>query len=294
MAKSLLKFALLAGLALGASGLPNLLGGLSSLSRGGAPAGLMPAGNDENSRELRRELAALPETIAELKALTRPREHPGAAGLSAAEREIMNDAAPKLRFKDNPLTRQFGLASGGEGEGEEMRVPGVTGEVLARLKTAEGPQFQSFGDFRGGLLRFSHARPAAMAYALWAAPAAALALSFLLFLLKRYTLSMLLTGWVFLLANFLIWCLSASVLLSSALTGQSLLAALPRELWLSPVIFLVVSAGMLRLADENYPFWNRTVSTLFAPIAASCLAAFWPLGAGYVKGLAGAGAAEGL
>jgi hypothetical protein len=57
------------------------------------------------------------------------------------------------------------------------------------------------------------------------------------------------------------------------------------------VVFLVVSAGMLRLADENYPFWNRTISTLFTPIAASLLAAFWPLGLSYAKELMGASAA---
>jgi len=291
MAKSLLKLLLLGGLSLGASGLPNMLGGLPGLAGGQVPDSIMPGGSDESSAELRREFADLQNTVADLKALAGPRRPRAVSGLSAEERELMADAAPKLEFKDNALTRQLGLAAGSGEKADALQLPGAAGKVMSRLKGAKAPEFQNFKDFRGGLLRYYAGHQAAMAYALWAAPAAALALAFLLFLCKRYTLSMLLTGWVFLLANFLIWALSAAVLLSAVLTRQSLLAALPRELWLSPVVFLVAAAGMLRLADENYPFWNRTVSTLFTPIAASLAAAFWPLGLGYAKGLLGAAGA---
>ncbi len=290
MAKSLLKLLLLGGLSLGASGLPNMLGGLPGLAGGQIPDSIMPGGSDESSIELRRELADLQNTVGDLKALARPQRPRAVSGLSAEERELLADAAPKIEFKDNTLTRQLGLAGGGE-KADLMQLPGAAGKVMHRLKGARAPEFQNFKDFRGELLRYYAGHQAAMAYALWAAPAGALALAFLLFLCKRYTLSMLLTGWVFLLANFLLWTLSASVLLSAVLTRQSLLAALPRELWLSPVAFLVAAAGMLRLADENYPFWNRTVATLFTPIAASLAAAFWPLGLGYAKGLIGAAGA---
>lgn len=288
MAKSLLKLLLLCGLSLGASGLPNLLGGLSGLPGGQVPDSIMPGGSDESSVELRRELADLQNTVADLKALAGPQRPRAVSGLSAEERGLLADAAPKIEFKDNTLTRQLGIASGDGRTADALQLPGAAGQVMHRLKGVAAPEFQNFGDFRGELLRYYAGHQAAMAYALWAAPAGALALAFLLFLCKRYTLSMLLTGWVFLLANFLIWTLSASVLLSALLTRQSLLGALPRELWLSPVVFLVAAAGMLRLADENYPFWNRTVSTLFTPIAASLAAAFWPLGLGYAKGLIGA------
>lgn len=290
MAKSLLKLLLLGGLSLGASGLPNMLGGLPGLAGGRVPDSIMPGGSDESSAELRRELADLQNTVGDLKALTRPQRPRAVSGLSAEERELLADAAPKLEFKDNALTRQLGLASGGGEKSDIIQLPGAAGKVMNRLKGA-APEFQNFKDFRGELLRWYSGHQAAMAYALWAVPAGALGLAFLLFLCKRYTLSMLLTGWVFLLANFLIWTLSASVVLSAVLTRQSLLAALPRELWLSPVVFLVAAAGMLRLADENYPFWNRTVTTLFTPIAASLAAAFWPLGLGYAKGLLGAAGA---
>lgn len=278
MAKGLFKLLLLGGLALGASGLPGMLGGLGGLAGGKVPESVMPGGSDESSRELRREMADLGRTVADLKALAGPVKTQAVAGLSAEERGLLKDAAPKIRFKNNALTRQLGLAKDGAGGGGAL--PGKAGQaamVFNRLREAKGPEFQSFGDFRDGLLGFYYGHQAAMAYALWAAPAALLGLAFLLLLVKRYTLSMLLTGWVFLAANLIIWGLSAAVVLSSVATGQSLLAALPRELWLSPVVFLVVSVGLLRLSDENYPFWNRTVSTLFTPIAASCLAAFWPL-----------------
>ena len=292
MAKSLLKLLLLGGLSLGASGLPGMLGGLPGLAGGRVPESVMPGGSDESSVELRRELADLRNTVGDLKALARPQRPRAAAGLSAEERELLADAAPKLAFKDNALTRQLGIAPGDAGQKAGlMEMPGAAGQVMHRLKGVKAPEFQNFKDFRGGLLRYYAGHQAAMAYALWAVPAGALALAFLLFLCKRYTLSMLLTGWVFLLANFLIWALSAAVVLSAVLTRQSLLPALPRELWLAPVVFLVAAAGMLRLADENYPFWNRTVSTLFTPIAASLVAAFWPLGLGYAKGLLGAAGA---
>lgn len=157
--------------------------------------------------------------------------------------------------------------------------------MMKRLKTRTPPKFQSFSDFRSGLLAFYGERQAALAYALWFIPSALVVLSFLLYLWKKYTLSMMLTGLIFAFSSFLLWSLSAAVGLSTVLTNTSLLAALPRELWLSPVVFLVISAGLLRLVDENYPFWNKTVTTLFAPIAVSCLSAGWLNGAGFLKTL---------
>lgn len=294
MAKSLLKLVLLAGLSLGASGLPNMLGGLPGLAGGEVPDSIIPGGKDESSAELRREMADLSGTVADLKQLAGGGAPvSAAAGLSDEERGLMQDAAPQLKFKSNALTRQIGLAQAGKAPGSSAglpALPGAAGKVMKRLKNHEGPKFQNFADFRGDILRFYHSNQAAMAYVLWLIPAGAVALSFLLFLCKRYTLSMMLTGLLFALANFLIWALSASLVLSALLTKQSLLAVLPRELLLSPVVFLVVSAGMLRLADENYPFWNKTISTLFTPIAASLLAAAWPYGLPYVKGLAGSAA----
>lgn len=288
MAKSLIKLLLLGALSAGASNLPGLLGGLSGLPSGEVPAFAAPKGSDESSRELRREMADLGSTVADLKALTRGAPVNAAAGLSAEERELMQDVAPQLKFRDNALTRTAGLAPGtGSGGAGLPKLPGAAGKVLRGIKDAKGPEFQTFSDFRGDALRFYRGHQAAMAYALWLIPACAVGLSFLLSLCKRYTLSMLLSGLLFSLASGLLWMLSASIVLSGLLTKQSLLGVLPRELWLSPVVFLVVSAGMLRLADENYPFWNKTVSTLFAPIGASLLAAGWPAGLSYLKGLAG-------
>lgn len=265
MAKNLFKLLLLGALSLGASNLPGMLGGLSALPSGEVPDLAVPKGSDESSAELRRELAGVGETMADLKGLTQGAKVQAAAGLSDEERELMQDAAPQLKFRSNALTRQVGLAPGGAGG---AALPGNAGKLLKSLKSQKGPQFQSFSDLRGDLLRFYYSRQAAMAYALWLIPAGAVVLSFLLFLCKRYTLSMLLTSFLF------------------------TLAALPRELWLSPVVFLVVAAGMLHLADENYPFWNRTLSTLFTPIAASLLAAGWPQGMTYVKTLLGSAAAK--
>lgn len=292
MVKSLLKLLLLGALSAGASGLPGLLGGLKGLPAGEVPDFAMPAGKDESSKELRREMADLGGTMADLKALTQGAKVNAAAGLSAEEREMMKDAAPQLKFRENALTRTVGLAGGkGGGAAALPELPGAAGKVMHSLKNAAGPEFQTFNDFRGDILKFYRKHQAAAAYVLWMIPAGAVGLSFLLFLCKRYTLSMLLTGLLFSLASALLWMLSASIALSGVLTRTSLLGVLPRELWLSPVVFLVVSAGMLRLADENYPFWNKTVSTLFAPIGASLLAAYWPAGLNYIKGLAGSAAA---
>ena len=289
MLKGTLKLLLMGGLAAGASGLPGMLGNLGGLAAGKVPQGLMPSGSDESSRELRREMADLGRTVADLKSLPGPVKTRHEAGLSAEERRLMADAAPKIRFKNNPLTRQLGLAGGktaAQGGGEAAG-------VFSRLRSAKAPEFQNFKDFRGDILRFYYGHQAGMAYALWALPAGALALALLLLFVKRYTLSMLVAGWVFLASNFLLWALSASVVLSTVLTKKNLLAALPRELWLSPVFFLVLAVGLLRLADENYPFWNRTISALFTPIAASFIAAFWLIIAGEVKGIVGKTLAKG-
>lgn len=274
MARALLNLAILGGLMLGAAYVPSLLGKLPS----GKVAGFaVPARSDESSRELRREMADLGSTVADLKALAgggAKTRH--VSGLSEEEREMMRDAAPQLKFRNNALTRSVGLAGGGGTAAALPELPGAAGQVLSRFKNQKGPDFQTFGDFRDDFIRFYRGHQAQAAYALWLVPGAAIALSFLLFLLKRYTLSMLLTGLLFSLTSGVLWMLSASIAFSGVLTRQSLLPALPQELWLSPVIFLVVSAGMLRLADENYPFWNKTVSALAAPIGASLLAAYWP------------------
>lgn len=285
MPKTLLKLLLLAGLAVGASGIPGLLGSLSDLKEGLAPQAAVPAGKDENSRELRRELADLGNTVKQLKGLAGPVKTGAAKGLSAEERGILQDAAPKIRFKKNALTKKLGLAGGGAAE--TSGGPLAAASALSRLRRGSAPEFQSFKDFRGSLLRFYYSHQSSVAYALWVVPAAALVLSLLLLLLKRYTLSMLIGGWVFLAANILLWALSASVVLSTMMTRQNLLAILPRELWLSPVVFLIAAVGMLRLADENYPFWNRTVSALVTPVAASVIAAFWITMASGLKDIVG-------
>jgi hypothetical protein len=283
--KSLLKLLLLGALSAGASSLPGMLGRLPGLPGGKIP-GLPAAGaSDESSAELSRELADLQGTMAELRSLGNAQQ--SVAGLSSEERELMQDAAPKLKFKSNKLTRQLGLVSGKGFPTGGGALPGAAGKIISRFKNGHGPEFQNFSDLRKDLLKFYGRHQAVMAYAFWLAPAAAVVLSFLLFLVKRYTLSMMITGLLFALSNFFIWAFSAAIVLSTLLTKQSLLASLPPELWISPVLFLVVSAGMLRLADENYPFWNKTIATLFTPIAASCMAAGWLHGAGFLKGLLG-------
>ena len=286
MAKSLLKLLLLGALSAGASSLPNFLGGLPGSAAGKIPGHQRTGTAKESATELSRELADVPRAIAELKSLGNPRPR-SVAGLSKAERDLMRDAAPGLKFKSNTLTRQLGLAPKKGSPPGGGALPAAAGKIISRLRTGPAPKFQSFSEFRTDLLGFYDEHPSARAYLLWLVPAAAVAISFLLFLCKRYTLSMALTGLLFALSNFLLWALSAAVVLSTLLTKQSLLPALPHELWLSPVVFLVVSAGMLRLADENYPFWNKTVHTLFTPIAASCLAAGWLNGVSFLKSLPG-------
>ena len=284
MSKSILKVLLLGALSVGASSLPNILVGLSGLPGGQAP-GLSASGEAGDIPAVRGgELAALQRAVGDLKALGEARPV-NVEGLSAAEREIMQEAAPSLKFRSNTLTRSVGLAPGGGA------FPGKPGKIMSRLMAGPTARFQNFSDFRADLLDLYGQHQARMAYALWMIPGMAVILSFVLFLWKRYTLSMMLTGIIFALSSFLIWALSAAVGLSTVLTKQSLLAALPRELWLSPVVFLVVSAGLLRLADENYPFWNRTVKTLFAPIAVSCISAGWLGGGGFLKGIMSSAAA---
>ena len=293
MLKGLFKLLLLAGLSAGASSLPNLLGGKMGALPGGLAAvlpgatglaGALPGagGSDEGAAQLAGDLAQLPETINNLRNLDHAHDS-ALEGLSPAEQEMMREAMPKLEFKSNALTQSLGLAPGSKNGGQLAGKASAAGSIAGRLLKGTKPECQSFSDYRRTLLQFLERHQAGMATALWLVPAGAALLSFLLFLGKQYTLSLSLTGLIFLVANFVIWILSASVVLSAALTKQSLLPALPRDLWLSPVVFLVVSCGLLRLVDENYPFWNKTITTLFTPIAASCLAAGWGQAAGLGK-----------
>ena len=278
MAKGLFKLLLLIVLSTGAASLPNFLGGNMAALSGGSMAGLLgTGGSSEEAVNLKRELADLPRTIESLKNLGQENTSQ-LAGLSAEERQMMLDAAPSLKFKSNKLTRSLGLVSG-QGKGRAA----VAGAVAAGLFKKRTINRQTFPDFRGSLLDFYDRHQAGVAMGLWLAPTMAAVFSFMLFVFKRYTLSMSLTGMIFLLSSFVIWSLSIAVVLSTVLTKQSLLPALPRDLWLAPVVFLVVSSGLMRLVDENYPFWNRTITTLFTPIAASCLATGWAQAGGFIK-----------
>jgi hypothetical protein len=270
MAKGLFKLLFLIVLSAGASSLPNFLGGNMAGLPGGALSGLT-GGSGEETADLSRELSDIPRTVEYLKNLDQENEGQ-LDGLPPEERQMMLDAMPSLKFKSNTLTRNLGLAPG---QGQSAAFAGAGKIASGLLFKKHKAKRQTFSDFRGGLLDFYERHQAGMTIALWLGPAAAAAFSFLLFVFKRYTLSLSLTGLIFLLANSVIWFLSIAVVLSTALTRQSLLAALPRDLWLSPVVFLVISSGLMRLVDENYPFWNKTITTLFAPIAAACLAAGW-------------------
>lgn len=106
---------------------PIILGGLSGLPGARAPglsasgeAGDIPAG-------MGGELAALQRAVGDLKALeeTRP---VNVEGLSAAEREIMQEAAPRLKFRSNTLTRSAGLAPGGRA------FPGTPCKIISLLE----------------------------------------------------------------------------------------------------------------------------------------------------------------
>lgn len=57
--------------------------------------------------------------------------------------------------------------------------------------------------------------------------------------------------------------------------GIGFVPAVSSTLWLCPVGFVLVSAGLMRMVDLNYPFWNETVRALVIPIAASALVIGW-------------------
>jgi hypothetical protein len=287
MAKALIKFLLLGMLSAGASFMPGMPSGIRGvLPLPGAAVGPQSANSAESSAEISGDLAGLEDTVKQLRDLGSAHNQE-MEGLSSEERELIKDAAPQLKFKSNQLTQSLGLVPGKKNR-LTAAAPVVTRLLLVK---ARKPQWQTFSDFRGKLLGFYAAHQAGMTVGLWLAPAVVSLLALALLLFERYTLSISLTSLMFALANFFIWALSASMVLSVLLTKQNLLPALPRELWLSPMIFLMVSAGLLRLADENYPFWNRTFSTLLTPIAASCLAAGWDQILPAAKGLLGRAAA---
>lgn len=284
MLKGPLKLLLLALMAAAAGNLPSLLGDKLEGARLSAAGTPLDASSSENAAELSRELAQLPNIAVSMAAMEETYKQE-LEGLSPDEQDIMKEAGQGLKFKSNKLTRSLGLApGGGPRAGAVAGAGGLTAaEIFQRLKSAKST-VQMFSEFRYQTFKFFKLHETGITIALWLVPAGIALLSFLLFICKRYTLSMTVTGLLFLVSNYLLWTLSTSVVLSAVLTKENLLAALPRQLWLSPVIFLVVSAGLLRLADENYPFWNRTIAALGSPITAACLAAGWHRGFGLLKG----------
>lgn len=288
MFKGPLKLLVLAVLAAGAANLPTLLGDKLEGSRLSA-AGVPIDSTAENASELSRELAELPNIAVSMAAMEetyKQEQEQALEGLSPGEQEIMKEATQGLTFKSNKLTKSLGLAPGSKPR--RGRKAGAAGglsaaEVFKRLHSAKST-VQMFSDFRYSMFKFFKQHEAGITIGLWLVPAGIALLSFLLFMCKRYTLSMNITGLLFLVSNYLLWMLSTTVVFSAVLTKENLLAALPRQLWMSPVTFLVISAGLLRLADENYPFWNRTIAALGSPITAACVAAGWHRGFGLLKG----------
>ncbi|MBU2572872.1 MAG: hypothetical protein KKH28_02190 [Elusimicrobia bacterium] len=262
MLKGPLKLLLLAALAAGAANIPGITG--EKLEAARSPAGFGAAGS---SAENAAEPAALPNITAQMAAMEAAYKKE-IAGLPAEEREIALDAMPKVEFKANPLMQRLARAPGPDSAG------GMSGAQNA---------LRTFSEFRYKMFKFCRRHEAAITVYLWLVPVGLAGLAFSLFLFKRYTMSISVTGAIFLLSNYLLWTLSSSVVLSAALTKENLLAAIPRDFWLSPVIFLIVSAALLRLADENYPFWNRTIAALFTPITAACLTLGWWRGVQFLK-----------
>ncbi len=289
MLRGPLKLLFLALLAAGAANLPALLGDRLEAFRLTAAGAVAPGGPAENASELSREIAQLPNLAVSMAAMEEAYKQE-MVGLSGDERELMAEAAPKLEFKSNKLTRSLGLAPGGKKRaGAGAGAGGLTAaEIFKRLHSAKST-VQMFTEFRYRMFKFFKQHETGITISLWLVPAGIALLSFLLFICKRYTMSMTITGMLFLLSNYLLWTLSTTVVFSAVLTKENLLAALPRQLWVSPVVFLVVSAALLRLADENYPFWNRTIAALASPITAACLAAGWHRGFGMLKGALASG-----
>jgi hypothetical protein len=82
-------------------------------------------------------------------------------------------------------------------------------------------------------------------------------------------------GASFRLASSLLVLLSAACILAYLLGTVNLLVMLPAWLWAAPVVFLLVSAFLMRLVDLNYPFWNRTISSLILPLLAVLVVFGW-------------------
>ena len=93
--------------------------------------------------------------------------------------------------------------------------------------------------------------------------------------MSRYGWARRACGASFRLTSTLLLLLSAACILAYLLGTVNLLVMIPTWLWAAPVVFLLVSAFLMRFVDLNYPFWNRTISSLILPLLAVIVVFGW-------------------
>lgn len=79
--------------------------------------------------------------------------------------------------------------------------------------------------------------------------------------------------------------LSVGAAAVSLLTRSNAWALVPRELIVPPLIWILASAGTLRLVDMNYPVWNSVFQGTLAPLASMGLVLLLPKLASLLPGL---------
>jgi len=110
---------------------------------------------------------------------------------------------------------------------------------------------------------------------LWFGPGLLLLLGIIFLTLNQHSFALACARVTFFCEKFLLIILAATAVLAHIFFGINFLLSAPHTLWLSPVIFLLAAAALMRYIDMNYPFWNEAIMAMAMPILASIFILGW-------------------
>ena len=122
---------------------------------------------------------------------------------------------------------------------------------------------------------FYQANREALSDWVWGVPALILLASFLCLILGQKGYARFLGRACFSLCRVWILGLSLITVLCFTLWQVNAWGLLPPGFWISPILSVLVSAGLLRLLDMNFPVWNATLMSFLSPLIACAIMLAW-------------------
>lgn len=197
--------------------------------------------------------------------------------MTPEEREFFRNSSPGMQTLTNPVIQKLvgaGPAKKGTGEAASAGVDGVAA-MAARLAAAGSRKTppSSLKIWAGKIyLEYYPRFKDAVFTGSWVVPLSLLALSAFCMVLQyggasSFLCNIVLEGTGFALAAFSVLCVYIGLYFGGEAALSMMLELLP-----SPIVFLVLAAGLMRLLDMNFPVMSQVVGSLVMPVVCVVLA----------------------